>query len=396
MKHILFVDDEQHLLDGIRRALRRKRSVWRIAIANSGREALEMLGQEHFDAIVSDMMMPAMDGAELLSRVADTYPDVLRVILSGQSDDERNVLAVDVAHQFIARPCDIERLSRVLEHSFALRHALANDSLEKLVSGIKSLPSLPSAYVEIEECLRSGTSSTKDIGKIISVDPAMSAKLLKLVNSAFFGLGRTCSNPTDAAVLLGVDTLKTLVLSVGIFSQFNPALEKDSGMNLERYQQSCLQVGLLAKKIAAAEGQERSLQDTSQLAGMLHGLGYLVLATNLPDSYRLINDTAAKEQTSPHIATQKVLGTSQDNISAYLLSLWGFDDSVVDAVAYLHRPGEHPAQHFTPLTAVHIAHQLIHAGQGESVDRQYLDRLGLADHQSTYAQLLDDLNSKAA
>ena len=105
---ILFVDDERHLLDGLKRSLRSQRNVWEVSFADSGEEAVRLTEEQHFDVVVTDMRMPGMNGAELLARLSENYPDMIRLILSGHSDEALILKAVPYAHQFLAKPCDAE------------------------------------------------------------------------------------------------------------------------------------------------------------------------------------------------------------------------------------------------------------------------------------------------
>ena len=88
MKRILFVDDEQRILDGLRRLLRDKRAEWEMVFVDGGSKALEQLRASPFDIVITDMRMPGMDGATLLTHVKEEFPDVVRLVLSGCSDPE--------------------------------------------------------------------------------------------------------------------------------------------------------------------------------------------------------------------------------------------------------------------------------------------------------------------
>ena len=98
---VLFVDDEANVLSGLRRMLRSQRQVWDMQFANGGAAALELMANQSFDVVVSDMRMPGVDGAELLNRVNDLFPDTVRLVLSGQSEHEKIFRAIGPAHQFL-------------------------------------------------------------------------------------------------------------------------------------------------------------------------------------------------------------------------------------------------------------------------------------------------------
>ena len=157
---ILLVDDESNIRDGMRRMLHSMRNEWEMEFAASGDAALQVLNewknaQKPFDVVISDMRMPGMDGAELLSRVKDISPDSVRLILSGHSDTASIMKTVGTAHQYLNKPCNPELLKRTITRAFSLRMLLRDESLQQIVSQIDSLPSLPVVYQEVMACLQS-------------------------------------------------------------------------------------------------------------------------------------------------------------------------------------------------------------------------------------------------
>ena len=144
-KRIIFVDDEPLVLKGIQRTLRKMGDVWEIAFASSAEEALAILDQKPMDVIISDMKMPKMDGSELLAKVKQHHPHMVRLILSGHVEQETTIQSIQFAHQCLSKPCDAEILKQTLAKLFALRDTLYDDSLNKIVSQIESLPSPPSS-----------------------------------------------------------------------------------------------------------------------------------------------------------------------------------------------------------------------------------------------------------
>lgn len=381
---LLFVDDEPSILDGLRRLLRSQRNEWEMSFASSGQEALEKVAGEPFDAVVTDMRMPGMDGAQLLQELARSYPGIVRFVLSGHSDDEMVIKSVGTAHQYLSKPCDSDMLKAALSRALSLRKVLHDERLLALVSGVSSLPSLPEVYLEILGILKSEDASVRKVGETIGKDPAITAKVLQLVNSAFFGLGRKISNPADAASLLGLDVLNTLALSAGVFSQFDQNKISISDFSLEEVFNHCIAVGLLGKRIAVKESAESTLVSECLLAGTLHDLGKLIIANEYPEDYTKMRLLAKQEGIGEHLAEREVLGASHSEMAAYLLGLWGFTDAVVEAVAYHHQPSLSSYREFSPLAAVHVADVLDYAGRtdpGSALcdvpDKDYLEASGL-------------------
>src|SRR3954471_3561241 len=119
MKHVLFVDDESKVLDGLKRSLRPLRNEWNMTFVTSGVEALKTLEQAPFDVVISDMRMPGMDGAQLLKEVHQRYPQTVRIVLSGQSDQESIYRSIGSTHLYLAKPCETEQLKATVMRACA-------------------------------------------------------------------------------------------------------------------------------------------------------------------------------------------------------------------------------------------------------------------------------------
>lgn len=396
MKRILFVDDEPKVLQGIQRMLRSMRHEWDMVFAQSGQEALGILAEQPADVVVSDMRMPGMDGVQFLTEVRRRYPETVRIALSGHSEREMILRAVGPTHQYLAKPCDPELLKSVVARAVALRGVLSKETLRQAVAQMQSLPSLPQVYVEMVEELRSPDASIKKVGELIGKDLGMTAKVLQLVNSAFFGLRRHVTGPSEAAALLGLDTLQALVLSVQVFAQLDHA--RATGLCVETLWNHSMATGTLAKRISAAEGCEARVCDHALMAGLLHDAGKLVLAANLPDEYRRALAVARDAAVAQREAEERIFGTTHAEAGAYLLGLWGLPDPIVEALAFHHCPNECLADTFTPLTAVHVANALEHEADHVAEDRDaspldsdYLARIGLAERLPVWRELYQSL-----
>ncbi len=394
-KRVLFVDDEPKVLDGLRRMLRKLRDEWDMAFALSGREALEAMAHQPFDVVVSDMRMPEMDGAALLSTVKERYPGTVRLILSGHSDKEMILRSVGPTHQFLAKPCDADTLKDTVIRAYALRDLLSSDDLEAIVAGIDALPSLPALYSKLIQALQSPESSVQEVAEIISSDVGMTAKVLQLVNSAFFGLRRHIESLAQAISYLGLDTIQAIVLTAGAFSELgdNPeALQMAEAL----YPHS-VKVGALAGAIAKSVAEDKKLIDDSVMAGMLHDVGKLVFVAKLPNVWREANKMARDESIPIHEAERAVSGVTHAELGGYLLGLWGLPNPIVEAVVFHHRPRTCLSQVFSVLTAVHVANELVIGTEtapddptARQLDTDYLQELGLADRVPEWRELANE------
>ena len=396
-KRLLFVDDQPNVLDGLRRSLHGLRHTWDMEFVDNGPEALSRLASRPFDVIVTDIRMPGMDGSDLLAVVMQRYPQVIRIALSGSSDQDVILKSVGPTHLFLSKPCDLQQLVSVVTRASTLREHLASESLKRLTSGLKTLPSPPDLYHRLLKALESPDTSIGEVARLISEDVGMAAKILQLVNSSFFGLPRRVSGPTDAVALLGMQTVKSLVLCVGIFSEDTAKFQ--GGYSIGALRNHSVAVSTYAKQIAAAEASATDLREKAVLAGLLHDVGQLVLIANFPKEYREIRQ-AAQRRTIPLSRMEKeVLGSTHADVGAYLLGLWGFADVIVEAVAFHHSPADSATQSFSPLTAVHVADALEHQRNPQSpgdaeLDQSYLAQIGLADRIDVWRNLIGRSNKK--
>src|SRR6266700_5820753 len=167
MIRILFVDDEIDVLEAMRRAMHGMRSEWNMEFVLNGDAALESLARDPADVIVSDMRMPGMDGWQLLAKVKTLYPQTVRLVLSGQADPGAIMRLVGTAHQYIAKPGETQSLKAAIAQTQLLKRLLNSDELALLAGGVGTLPSCPSAFKAISQCLQQPNASVADAAKII-------------------------------------------------------------------------------------------------------------------------------------------------------------------------------------------------------------------------------------
>ncbi|MGA1825955.1 MAG: HDOD domain-containing protein [bacterium] len=397
MKRILFVDDEENVLQGLRRMLRSMRNEWETDFANSGQEALTLLEKYPFDVVVSDIRMPVMDGAQLLSQVKSRYPQIVRIILSGQSDQEALLKSVEVAHQFLTKPFDAKSLKAVMARVFTLRELMEDRSLKKLLSSIDSLPTLPDVYLEVRNELNSPSASIDRVGEIISKDVSMTAKILQMINSAYFGLRSKITSTQHAVVLLGIDTIKTLMLTTHVFSKFNEVQLK--GFNIDEVIKHSMKTGAFASQIAKTENQNNEIVDEARLAGFLHDCGKLLLADKIKKDYAEVLELAIKYNAPLWQIEYDMLGISHAEVGAYLLGLWGLPDTIIEILAFHHHPDDCYREGFSSLAAVEAANLMAHDMQPSENDsltieitNVYLKKYELLDRLPVWKNACKDLD----
>ncbi len=396
---ILFVDDEAAILDGLRRLLRPLRDEWEVFSALGGEQALAVLANETMDVVVSDMRMPGMDGAQLLNLVREQHPRAVRIVLSGQSDQESLLRMIGPVHQYLSKPCDLALLRMAVSRSCALRTAINDPAVCTLIAGMTSLPTLPELYRKLITCLRSSDPPLSRLGEIVAQDLGMSVRVLQLVNSAMFGVSRPITSPVEAVALLGVETVQMMAMTLEILDHSTRA--ETGGVHPEGLWQHSLLVAHLAKAIATAERQPLDVCTAAFSAGLMHDCGQLVLAHHLPEQYRAIMTGEARDPATRESAERRAIGASHANVGGYLLSLWGLPDELIEAVVFHHRPSACPAAGFTPLTAVHIAEAFAPCGTLAAaildqplLDHDYIARLGLSQQIGAWTALAGSMRTR--
>jgi HD-like signal output (HDOD) protein len=330
---VLFVDDEPHLLAGLRRMLRPQRDRWDISFASSGVEALTLLSSEPMDAIISDMRMPGMDGAQLLAEVQRKHPATARIILSGQADLESVLTVIRSAQQFLAKPCDVDVLIGTIDQALKVQRLLTQPALRELIGGVVSLPVLPAIYHELVALADTPRVDPSALAALLASDVAASASVLKLANSAFFGLPEKIASVQAAVLLLGVDNVQALLLTGSVFKVGEPASQ-----GVEELQNMALRRAAVGRAIAGKEGWPRYERNLAVLSCMLRDVGGLVLAEGLPAAAAQLA-TAIADEPGPADPTHRAelevaaYGCTIPQASAYLLGLWGFAPAVVHTIA---------------------------------------------------------------
>ena len=392
MKRILFVDDESKILDGIRRMLYSQRERWDMQFALGGEAALKACEECSFDVVISDMRMPGMDGATLLGHIRDRYPSAARLILSGYSENALARRAVPVAHRFLAKPCNALELQSTIERMCSLQDVVSTPEIRKLVGTVGELPSLSTTYTLLTEAVSDPDSSITQVAEIIEEDIAMSAKILQLVNSAFFGLAQKVTSITTSVSYLGMDTIKNLALASEAFRVLVPDKRIPPGV--------CETMQLHAQRSAAIAGAistDPHLREVAVIGALLHDIGSLFLASSMPNEFCSARALTTEKGCAIFQAEEELMGTSHAEIGAYLLGLWGLPNLAVEAIAHHHHPTRIPHSEFDCTVAVYLANLLADELQANpqgavglpinEPDRAYLEELGVVPKLDEFREL---------
>ncbi|NJC74267.1 HDOD domain-containing protein [Planosporangium thailandense] len=368
---VLFVDDEPRILDGLRRSLRSKRGEWDMSFVTSGAEALDLLAESPYDVVVSDMRMPGMDGAELLTHVSQRHPEVARVVLSGHTEREAAIRVAVAGHRFLTKPSDTESVIAVIDQLTFRTSTMHGVETRRLAGAVRSLPTLP-AHIERLTAL-SGAADVEfaDVAAVASRDIGITAKLLQLSNSAFFGARARVTSVDSAISALGLPTIHALVNAGQLLwsaEQWGPAVERDLDVIWRHAVATAHLVGAMASP---------ANRPYAQAAAMLQDVGRLVRLTA----------TGMIPNQAVDLSATDCQGVSCREVGVELLHLWGLPYPIVAAVAERdleHRP---PSSGLGVTAAVRAAHLLIQQTEARQP--------GVDAHDDELAELLNHLQLTA-
>lgn len=372
---ILIVRDPTGKLQELSGQLLRERSNWLVAVADDSLDALRQLDAAQLDVVVVPMSLRGMDGAELLQQVHRRQPHAARLVICGQASVAEMHRVMPLAHQVLG-PGDGRGLERSIERLCGLLRRRDQPGVRRVLGMLGKLPVLPRVYWELAAELERPRATSASVAAIIEQDPAITARMLQLANSAYFGVQRQIRSVRDAATLLGLEPVRSVALLAGL-SRVMHSKDLPQGFSLENLQMHAAQVARLASSMLNDAEEAK----TACSAGMLHHIGYLMLAMNLPKEYEALRQEAfARQAPLEHIEMEK-LGCDHAEIGAQALALWGLPLPLIEAVACHHRPSASGELRFGAASAVHVASVLADEATGKPVDDAalewpFLERLG--------------------
>ena len=282
--------------------------------------------------------------------------------MSGYSDPVQAVRLTSLAHQYVAKPCDGQQLENIIERCFNLQDLLSEEPLRKMVGRIGKLPAMPKTYGLLQTALAQPSVTAAEIGDIVTADAAIASKVLQITNSAFFRLRKPMVRIKDAVTYLGFATVRNLVLSAEIFSQWQ-APKGLSDVDPERLQTHAQCAAAACKALAGG----RASPDDAWLAGLLHDIGYWILIQECPKELASALTLSRAEGVPLLECERRITGATHAEIGAYLLGLWGLPYAIVEAVALHHTPTAVTPHGYDLVGALAVSHALIDPANGFAI-----------------------------
>lgn len=335
MHKVLFVDDEPGILKALKRILRKED--YKIFYSDTVSKAMDILKDESIDLIVSDFMMPEMNGYEFLSKVRDLYPDITRIILSGYSEDKIVFKSIfnGVVKTFISKPWEDEYIKSYLKKIIKLKEELQNTDLEKYVKDINSLPSLPKIYNELNKAV-SDDKPLPYMAKIIEKDPLISFKILQTVNSAFYNFKTTSLE--RAVSFMGIEAIRDIIICASAFNEraFNPEyhyfLEK-----LFDHAKVCSDLFMQIHE----KFKFKRVDPKFSSCGLLAHIGYLIFMLNDFKSFKVFfTELKEYDKEDYHLLDKEFFKADHAQAGAFILDWWNIPWRTMEVVLFHHESGD--------------------------------------------------------
>lgn len=334
LTHILFFDPDENVLRGLKRALYSMRQQWQMEFLPNIEQAEQSLVEHAPDVVVADVSRSTKSGLLLLKKAQQSVPGAIRIGISAETDETTAVQAFNPTHRFLAKPFDITDLKAVILQALSLRSRIVNPRVTNFVSQMDKLPTVPSLLEQINQTLQRENVSLKEIALLVENDINITTQILKIVNSAYFGLFKNISSVQQAVSLLGLDLIKGLILGIDVFKGFTcPAAANPL---IERIWQHSLTVARILQRIVVQERRDAHLASTAFSLGILHDVGKLIFLTVLKEEYIELSADASQSGRPMWQIEKERYGLTHADAGAYLLGLWGLPEVLVSAVAESH------------------------------------------------------------
>lgn len=391
-RSMLFVEPDPGIREQLTQCLAELATAWPSRIAATAEEGLKALTEGRFDGVAASFRMDDTSGLEFLREASEVRPESVFFLMAGAEERATLTMRAGLPPHFLPYPPDITELAESLERSFLLTRWMSGSAIRALLGRMVNLPAVPSLYARVMRELRSEDPSIEAVGKLIAQDPALTAKMLQMVNSPVFALGRPVSEAVDAVTFLGAERTKALILMASL--SLHGSLTPCEGFSQESFWQHSLTVATLGRLLALKELKDTTLADACFTSGLLHDIGKLLFASNLPREYGEVVSSAKARGVSLHQAELEAFGVTHGQLGASLLGTWGLPMPVLEAIAWHEHPRAADAPGFSAVTVVHAANVLEYEKKGlTEADRapqfelEYLEALGLEDRLNHWRSL---------
>ncbi|MBT3273177.1 MAG: HDOD domain-containing protein [Spirochaetales bacterium] len=236
-------------------------------------------------------------------------------------------------------------------------------------SYIEKMPSLPTSVAKVLEVCNDPNASPADLNRIISIDPVLMGKVMKLINSAYYGLNQEITSLVRAIIMLGINTVKNLALSTAVLGTLGSAL-KSQALNMDGFWRHSLCVGVTAKLIATQRKIDKKVLEEYFIAGLLHDVGKIPLNNRLSEDYVHVMGLSDRESLPLYAAEGQILTMNHSDVGGIVVDNWKLSDEIHDAVCHHHALTTYEGEHKDLLYTVAMANYFANISEiGFSGDR---------------------------
>jgi len=251
---------------------------------------------------------------------------------------------------------------------------VSDEAIKKIEAYIQKMPSLPTTVAKVLEVCNNPRTSPADLNHVISLDPVLVGRVLKLINSAYYGLGQQVTSLVRAIIMLGINTVKNLALSSAVLH--NLSSKKDfQAIDMEGFWRHSLCVGVAAKVIAKKTGVDAKQAEEYFPAALLHDIGKIPLNAVLSKDYVLAVSVSDRERISLHTAEGRLIGVDHAKAGSMIAVAWKLEGAVGDAIARHHDYLSYDGQHKDVLYSVVLANRFASVMEIGFSGNRYPDKL---------------------
>jgi putative nucleotidyltransferase with HDIG domain len=210
---------------------------------------------------------------------------------------------------------------------------MENKTIWETLEKIKDLPTLPSVYFKVDKLLQDKEASTENVARVIEVDPAMSTRILRLVNSAFYGLSAKSNSIPQAVMMMGFKAVKNAIVSVAILDTLS-IKDRYQNFDMADFWRHSVSVAVVSGQLA--EKSRLVAPDDAFMAGLLHDIGKIIMLKYFKEDFGLVWQTMQETRCSFADAEQEVASIDHVQIGSYLARKWQLPDHIIEAIAGHH------------------------------------------------------------
>ena len=247
--------------------------------------------------------------------------------------------------------------------------------LVKLDRYIDSMPSLSVTVSKIIEVTKNPQATAKDLNRVISLDPVLVGKVLKLINSAYYGLQNKVTSLVTAIIMLGMNTIKNLALSTAVLG----SMKKDSNfkaLNIDGFWRHSIGVGVLSKLIAAKIGIPATKKEEYFIGGLLHDIGKIPLNELFEESYMKAIRAADMKKAKLSDMEKEFIGITHTEVGKMIAGKWNLMDETFECILHHHDPNMASKKNYKLVTSVHIADIYCNMNQVGFSGSRHVDQIG--------------------